>query len=483
MSTELYEIAVTGDVDALMALREEDPVILTRLITDFHENPIHVAVMCGHVNFVTRVLSIKPELATETDLAQCSTLLHLASAGNNAEMVNVLLKVAADACKAIDRNGNTPIQVATMKGRVEIMQLLIDACPESIQVLTSRKETLLHLCVKYNRLEALRLLVSLFPRADNNNNPEFVSVKSSNDAGREHYLASRCSHETNRGKELSAYTLLRNEISLQGHKKTFMIRYLLRKRDNLPEQERDNLMTIVGAINNMNDNGFTALDILMQNPVIDFKDVEIGDLLRNAGALRTREQHPAVPPTHEHPRLRCASGCSENCDEWLTRKHNVLMVVASLIATMAFEAGLNPPGGIWQENSVLKNDSGEPEHLAGTSILADNAIHIHFLYMGSNTIGFFASLSIILLLISGLPLKKRFSIWILTAIMWVALTCTASTYFITLTSISARHLSKHTASPVEVLKGWFITWMAFVCIVLFAHFLRLMSKRKAKERN
>lgn len=183
MCTKLYEIAVRGDVDALMALLEEDPVILTRLITDFHENPIHVAVMCGHVDFVARVLSIKPELASETDLAQSSTLLHLASAGNNAEMVNVLLKVTADACKAIDRNGNIPIQVATMKGRVEIMQLLIDTCTESIRVLTSRKETLLHLCVKYNRLEALRLLVPLFLRADNDDNPEFVSVNSSNDEG------------------------------------------------------------------------------------------------------------------------------------------------------------------------------------------------------------------------------------------------------------------------------------------------------------
>lgn len=44
------------------------------------------------------------------------------------------------------------------------------------------------------------------------------------------------------------------------------------------------------------------------------------------------------------------------------------MVVASLIATIAIEAGLNPPGGIWQDNFVLKNQSGEPEHLAGTSI-------------------------------------------------------------------------------------------------------------------
>ncbi|KAI3969481.1 hypothetical protein MKX01_020042 [Papaver californicum] len=105
-------------------------------------------------------------------------------------------------------------------------------------------------------------------------------------------------------------------------------------------------------------------------------------------------------------------------------------------------------------------------HLAGTTIFADSAIHIHFLYMINNTIG-------------GLPLKKRFSIWIL-ATMWVALTYTASTYFITLSSISARHLSKHHDPPVEVLKGWFITRIIFICILLFMHFLRHMSKRKSE---
>ncbi|MCL7023608.1 hypothetical protein MKW94_027086 [Papaver nudicaule] len=147
---------------------------------------------------------------------------------------------------------------------------------------------------------------------------------------------------------------------------------------------------------------------------------------------------------------------------------------------MVFEAGLNPPGGIWQDNYVLKNQSEEPEHLAGTSILADNAIHIHFLYMVSNTLGFFASLSIILLLISGLPLKKRISIWILTSIMWVALTCTTSTYFITLTSISARHLAKHASSPVAVPEGWFIAWISFICIILLVHFLRFVTKASGR---
>ncbi|KAK0581299.1 hypothetical protein LWI29_012281 [Acer saccharum] len=38
-------------------------------------------------------------------------------------------------------------------------------------------------------------------------------------------------------------------------------------------------------------------------------------------------------------------------EDWLTRKRDSLMVVASLIATMAFQDGLNPPGGLWQDQS------------------------------------------------------------------------------------------------------------------------------------
>lgn len=47
---------------------------------------------------------------------------------------------------------------------------------------------------------------------------------------------------------------------------------------------------VVASINNINDNGFTTLDILMQIPVKDLKDVKTGDLLKSVGALITREQ-------------------------------------------------------------------------------------------------------------------------------------------------------------------------------------------------
>ncbi|GJS75864.1 ribonuclease H-like domain-containing protein [Tanacetum coccineum] len=38
---------------------------------------------------------------------------------------------------------------------------------------------------------------------------------------------------------------------------------------------------------------------------------------------------------------------STNYEDWLDRKRNSLMVAASLIATMAFQAGVNPPSGVW----------------------------------------------------------------------------------------------------------------------------------------
>ncbi|GKC69491.1 ankyrin repeat-containing domain, PGG domain protein, partial [Tanacetum coccineum] len=43
-------------------------------------------------------------------------------------------------------------------------------------------------------------------------------------------------------------------------------------------------------------------------------------------------------------------GGSTNNEDWLYKKKESLMVVAVLIATIAFQAGVNPPGGVWQEN-------------------------------------------------------------------------------------------------------------------------------------
>ncbi|KAI3837869.1 hypothetical protein MKW92_000113 [Papaver armeniacum] len=435
MDTRLYEASIRGDVNSLVELLEEDPLLLHRVITSFHETPLHIAIISNHVDFAKKILSIKPELASEVDLQGLCTPLHVASTGTNVEMVNVLLRANPDVCSVINGDGRLPLHLAVIKGRVEIVKLLIQTRPETIRVLTDGTGTILHLCARYNRLEVLKLLVPTFMQHNSSEDQVVVSINSLDDDGN---------------------TILHLAVA---RKQIQMIKYLL----------KDNLMG-VEAINTINKNGYSALDILSQNLIRDLKDIEIGDFLRNAGALRAREQQLAAASTSTWVQPLFSSISSRNeryheNDNWLTKKHSALMVVASLIATMAFQAGLNPPSGVWQDNSE------KPERLAGTSILADNAPRIYILFMISNTTGFLSSLSVILLLISGLPLKRRFFVWLLTVIMWIAITSTASTYIIALICISAQHIT----SPLKVLKGLFFAWIGFMCVIVFVHILRLLS--------
>lgn len=152
-------------------------------------------------------------------------------------------------------------------------------------------------------------------------------------------------------------------------------------------------------------------------------------------------------------------------EDWLAKKREALMVVASLIATMAFQAGTNPPGGLWQDDSSA-GSAPASLHNAGESIMAYKHGNDYALYLYYNTVGFLASLSIVLLLVTGLPFTRRLFMWVLTVIMWVAITAMALTFRISMWVFTppkeaevARHGScfsaAHPSSDGEfVLKVW-----------------------------
>ncbi|KAK2994039.1 hypothetical protein RJ640_018796 [Escallonia rubra] len=92
-------------------------------------------------------------------------------------------------------------------------------------------------------------------------------------------------------------------------------------------------------------------------------------------------------------------------------------------------------------------------------------------FMIFNTIAFLASLSIILLLVSGLPMKRRRWMWTQMVTMWIALSALAITYFITLI-----HMTPHRVEGTlfQVTKISVLGWMTMMAIVIIGNVVRVM---------
>ncbi|KAH6782955.1 hypothetical protein C2S52_007914 [Perilla frutescens var. hirtella] len=443
LQTKLFEAATQGSISSLQQLLKDDPLILHRAVVNcFDETPLHVAAMLGHVDFVKEIIGRKPQLVNELN-SQKSSPLHLASAEGHVDVVRALLSADQSTCLVRDKNELTPLHLAASKGRVEVMRVLLEAQPDAARLTVYGGESILHLCVKRYQLEALKLVVEAVDEP----------------------------HELVNSRDVDGNTALHLAVADK-------------------QVETTKFLVSVGGVemNAVNNEGMTTMDVLIRSRR-DVRDSEIEESLKQARGfgsnMETKNNRPLI--NHKNQNNNSWDGLMKHHSQWLEHKKSTLMIVAILIATIAFQVGANPPGGVWQEDKILdpQGKRVSDPHRAGKSVMARNYPGWYNPFYIINTIAFEASLSIIMLLISGLPLRRKFFMCILMVITWIAITAIALCYALAVTAVTPYDDPKdiETRKPiVRTIDIMIYAWLILMGLLLIVHTIRMIVKLVKKRK-
>ncbi|KAG6721298.1 hypothetical protein I3842_03G106900 [Carya illinoinensis] len=424
----LYEASHKGCESTLNSLMQRDALILNKIsLTSFNDTPLHIAVLHGHLEFTAALLRKKPNLSGRKDL-RGRTALHLASAEGHAEIVRELLQADTDACLARDQDGRISLHLAVMRGHTEVIEKLLNSKPNSI-LEDLDGASVLHLCVKYNCLDALKLL-----------------VESADDDG----------YSLN-SKDNDGNSILHLAVMLG---QTETIKYLL------------SVAKIKGEANAINRIGNTALDVL-QLGHRDFKSLNIQDMLMAAGVRRSKDLNSLdlLTTTLRHERTAARSINNEAHEpspaaqsrfkkwwayfclcgwvkhfkrrgrsNWVVETRGTLMLVATVIATVTFQAGINPPGGVWQQD--CQDTKYGNANCTGKAIFSDINPYVYQFFLSFNTTSLVAALSVVLLITLGIPKRSQLFLWLLTLSMLIAVTFMLYTYFLAVYLVTSEAVKK-----------------------------------------
>ncbi|GMP94883.1 hypothetical protein CsSME_00044154 [Camellia sinensis var. sinensis] len=402
------------------------------------EQRLHEAAMKGNVTLLHQILKDDPLVLDRVNFGGFGwSPLHVAALRGHAEFVREVLGRNPDLADILDSSQRSPLHLASVKGHVEVVKVLISVDPDMCLTRDKDGKNPLHLAVMKGKVDVLKLLVQANSQA-----AEVVM---------------------DRGETILHLCMMRNQLHcLKELMNTIKNKEFVNAKDekgntilhlavaNAHIEALDYLLTNAKLdVNIKNASKYTALDILEQIR----KDVENSDdiknKLRKAGAM---------------------SGKDVGQSEWLAKKKETIMLVATLIATIAFQAGMSPPGGVWQDNS--------DGHRAGEAVMAYNYPNSYPYFIRASTVGFVASLSTILLLISGLPFKRRIFMWILVAIMWLTITSMAVTYAISIVVITPKIDREPLSHTIAVA---IIVWCSLMAILFLLHTVRLVKKIVGEE--
>ncbi|KAJ0030237.1 hypothetical protein Pint_12831 [Pistacia integerrima] len=409
---------------------------------------LHAAAWAGHTDIVKELLTARPQLAWQKKL-NGGTPLHISCGKGHLDITRELLKLDPDLSSLQDNEGRTPLHLAAIKGRINIIDEILSTSLESAEMRTISGETVLHLGVKNNQYEAVKFLMETLNITKLVNMPD-------NDGNTILHLAT-------------------------AGKLSTMVIYILKLGVN---------------VNAINRKGYTALDVV-ECDATNSGVLTILPALQEAGAKRCdqlppmsqeiqpiQDNYPYTPPLrpkkapesptrhqrHRHRRRREKQIELQN--EGLRNARNTITVVAVLIATVTFAAGINPPGGFNQTT--------------GTCIRGRQTSFKVF--MVCNIVALFLSLGIVIFLVSIIPFRRKSMMKLLMVthkLMWVSVSFMAAAYMASIWTILPHEKGMAGVLVTLIAVGGGCTLVIFMGlgVLLARHWLRKWEWRKRKDKN
>ncbi|KAJ7958567.1 putative Ankyrin repeat family protein [Quillaja saponaria] len=361
----LFAACERGRYDVVMHMLLNFQRLLT-LERDGFTTSLHVAASWEHTHIVQEILNQHLDFAWRKNVRGCCPL-HLACSKGHVDVAKQFLELDQSLTSLQDDDGRTPLHWAVIKGRVDIVREILSKSLEAAAMKTKYGKTVLHLAVKYNQYEALRYLTETL-------NINKLVNKPDNDSSNILHLAA-------------------------GGKLTNMVLYILKLGIN---------------VNSLNHDGYTAFAIV-ESDGSNISAPLIVPALRQAGARSCNQLIPVSQDiqqkrqksmlnkpstmsnlqfssqTYHRQRYCCQKRITDSENEGLLSGRNKVPIVAVLIATITFAAGINPPGGYNQETG--KAMPGE---------------HISFkVFMVCHILALFVSLGTVMVFIGIIPLRPE----------------------------------------------------------------------------
>ncbi|XP_076893596.1 uncharacterized protein LOC143545631 [Bidens hawaiensis] len=321
------------------------------------------SILVGDAAIVKRLLENVPGLAQEH--INGSLALHCACKSGHFEIATLLLRMDPDQALQFDKNGYTLLHLAAINGSVEILQEFASIAPFSFQLQSKHGENVLHLTIKY-KFDAFKFLYGVL------NGTHLL------------YQADLFGNTVERLAEMECFLQFEELIA----------------RGTLGSNDEQ----MVGSYSDIVDETESSTT----SNYVDALETHV------EGALPEDETNPRI----EHDKTTLKKEHLELHREALQNARNTITLVAILMATVTFTAGVNPPGGVYQEG---------PQK--GKAIMGKT--QAFKIYAISNHIALFVSLCVVVVLVSIIPFKKKALIMILSIahkVTWVALSFMAVSY-------------------------------------------------------